>query len=127
MGPLVLSEYISGFLEGLAGVGTAVLSVDIGTGSIHVNILFKGIVKEGELNVPFHVRFETTRDGETRILDETVVLETAGEVRINMHLEPRTNFLMIVLVLSTPPPSSWDINPSFDLLIRPLSQASCDH
>ncbi|XP_023344783.1 dorsal-ventral patterning protein Sog [Eurytemora carolleeae] len=73
------SELFSGFLEGLAGVGTAVLSVDIGTGSIHVNILFKGIVKEGELNVPFHVRFETTRDGETRILDETVILETAGE------------------------------------------------
>ena len=122
MGPLVLSEYISGFLEGLAGVGTAVLSVDIGTGSIHVNILFKGIVKEGELNVPFHVRFETTRDGETRILDETVVLETAGEVRFNMYPEPRTNFF--------PPPNptpSRDFNPSCGLLIRPLSHASFDY
>ena len=54
--------------------------MDIGTGSIHVNLLFRGIVKEGESKVPFHIRFETSQNGEMRILEETTILETVGEV-----------------------------------------------
>ena len=45
---ITISTISPGFLEGEAGVGTVVVSVDIGTGSVHVNLLFRGIVKEGE-------------------------------------------------------------------------------
>ena len=43
------SELFSALLEGPAGAGTAVLSVSPATGSIHANILFRGIVKEGQV------------------------------------------------------------------------------
>jgi hypothetical protein len=65
-----------GLLEGPAGVGTAIVSVNIATGSIHANILFRGIVKEGENRVPFTVRFQTSQGQETRTVEESVLLDS---------------------------------------------------
>ena len=75
-----LTDIHLGLLIGPAGIGTAIVSVDIGTGSVHVNLLFRGIVKEGQTKVPFQVRFEINRDGEKRILEETATLQEAGSV-----------------------------------------------
>ena len=74
------SELFSGLLEGRTGAGTAIVSVSPGTGSIHANILFKGIVKEGEKNIPFIIKFQMSSNGETRTVEEAVVLESVGPV-----------------------------------------------
>ena len=56
-------------------MGTVIVSVNIATGSIHANILFRGILKEGETRVPFTVRFQTTQGHETRSVEESVILD----------------------------------------------------
>ena len=62
------------------GAGTAIMSVSPGTGSIHANVLFKGIAKEGQENVDFVLKFHTTHQGETRSVEESVILESVGPV-----------------------------------------------
>ena len=74
------SEMFSGLFEGPLGAGTVIMSVSPGTGSIHANVLFKGIAKEGQENVDFVLRFHTTHLGETRSVEESVVLESVGPV-----------------------------------------------
>ena len=56
-------------------MGTVIVSVNIATGSIHANILFRGILKEGETRVPFTVRFQTAQGHETRSVEESVILD----------------------------------------------------
>ena len=73
-------ELFSGLLEGRTGAGTAIVSMSPGTSSIHANILFKGIVKEVEKNIPFLIKFQMSSNGETRIVEEAVVLESFGPV-----------------------------------------------
>ena len=77
------SELFSGLFEGAMGAGTAIVSVSPGTGSIHANVLFKGIAKEGQQNVDFVLKFHTTHEGETRSVEESVVLESVGAVSGN--------------------------------------------
>merc|ERR1719150_1729351 len=76
------SELFSGLFEGHYGSGTAIVSVSPGTGSIHANILFKGIAKEGEENVKFIVRFHTrgrgTDTGPELSVEESVVLDSVS-------------------------------------------------
>ena len=74
------SELFSGLFEGPQGAGTAIVSVSPGTGSIHANILFKGIAKADQKNVELVVKFHTTHHGETRSVEESVVLESVGPV-----------------------------------------------
>lgn len=78
------SELFSGLFEGHYGSGTAIVSVSPGTGSIHANILFKGIAKEGEENVKFIVRFHTrgrgTDTGPELSVEESVVLDSVSSV-----------------------------------------------
>ena len=76
------SEMFSGLLEGPSGAGTAIVSVSPATGSIHANILFKGIVKEGERSVPLIIKFQMTHGGETRTVEEAVVLDAVGPVSL---------------------------------------------
>ena len=70
----------SGLFEGPMGAGTVIMSVSPGTGSIHANVLFKGIAKEGQENVDFVLKFHTTHQGETRTVEESVTLESVGPV-----------------------------------------------
>ena len=72
----------SGLFEGPMGAGTAIVSVSPGTGSIHANVLFKGIVKEGQKNVDFVIKFHTTHEGETRSVEESVILASVGPVGV---------------------------------------------
>ena len=78
------SELFSGLFEGHYGSGTAIVSVSPGTGSIHANILFKGIAKEGEEKVKFIVRFHTrgrgTDTGPELSVEESVVLDSVSSV-----------------------------------------------
>ena len=74
------SELFSGLFEGLNGAGTAIVSVSPGTGSIHANVLFKGIAKEGQENVKFKLKFHTI--GDNLINEESVVLDSASSVSI---------------------------------------------
>ena len=62
------------------GAGTVIMSVSPGTGSIHANVLFKGIAKEGQENVNFVLKFHTTHQGETRSVEESVILDSVGAV-----------------------------------------------
>lgn len=77
------SELFSGLFEGQHGAGTAIVSVSPATGSIHANVLFKGIAKEGEKNVHFVIKFHTTHGGETRSVEESVVLDQVGPVSLS--------------------------------------------
>ena len=72
------SELFSGLFEGEYGAGTAVVSVSPGTGSIHANVLFKGIAKEGMNNVKIIVRFHTIDDSLN--IEESVVLDQVKSV-----------------------------------------------
>ena len=74
------SELFSGLFEGDLGAGTAIVSVSPGTGSIHANVLFKGIAKEGEENVKFIVKFHTI--GDLLNVEESVVLNSVASVRL---------------------------------------------
>ena len=74
------SEMFSGLFEGPMGAGTVIMSVSPGTGSIHANVLFKGIAKEGQENVNFVLKFHTTHQGETRSVEESVILDSVGAV-----------------------------------------------
>ena len=64
--------------EGDYGAGTAVVSVSPGTGSIHANVLFKGIAKEGMSNVKFIVKFHTI--GDSLNVEESVILDQVSSV-----------------------------------------------
>ena len=56
------------------------MSVSPSTGSIHANILFKGIAKEGAGDIKFIVKFHTVDD---RLgVDESVILESVSSVSI---------------------------------------------
>ncbi len=69
-----------GLLEGGAGVGTAIVTVNIATGALHANILFRGITKEGDTRVPFTVKFQTSHGSETRTVEESLILESPVSV-----------------------------------------------
>ena len=71
------SELFSGLFDDAVGAGTAIVSVSPGTGSIHTNILFKGISKEGLEKVKFIVKFHTTGDVHLEN-EESVVLDMVG-------------------------------------------------
>ena len=74
------SELFSGLFEGHYGAGTAIVSVSPSTGSIHANILFKGIAKEGAGDIKFIVKFHTVDD---RLgVEESVILESVSSVSI---------------------------------------------
>jgi len=83
------SEMFSGLLESAAGAGagTVILSVNTATGSVHANFLFTGIVKETETRVPFLIRFSMTKDAETRIVEENVILDTPGKDLSSIELK----------------------------------------
>jgi len=70
------SELFSGLFEGHYGAGTAIVSVSPGTGSIHANILFKGIAKEGAKNTKFMVKFHTA--DERLSVEESVILPSVS-------------------------------------------------
>lgn len=72
------SELFSGLFEGHYGAGTAIVSVSPGTGSIHANILFKGIAKEGAQNTKFIVKFHTADDRLS--VEESVILASVSSV-----------------------------------------------
>ena len=67
-------------------MGTVIVSVNIATGSIHANILFRGILKEGETRVPFTVRFQTAQGHETRSVEESVILDAPVAVSAKLIL-----------------------------------------
>ena len=74
------SELFSGLFDGEYGSGTVVLSVSPSTGSIHANVLFKGITKEGLENVKFIVKFHTI--GDFLNVEEMIVVEKVNPVSI---------------------------------------------
>ena len=80
------TELFSGLFEGTLGAGTAIVSVSPGTGSIHANVLFKGIAKEGQKNVNLVIKFHTTHGGETRSVEESVVLDLVGPVSLLVEI-----------------------------------------
>jgi len=122
------SELFSGLLEGHSGAGTAIVSVSPGTGSIHANILFKGIVKEGEKNIPFIIKFQMSHGGETRSVEEAVVLESAGpdlssiEIRTVFDSPELEALGQGELTLSVAP----TLNPSRELSAKLVPRLSCD-
>jgi hypothetical protein len=61
-------------------VGTAIVTVNIATGALHANILFRGITKEGDTRVPFTVKFQTSHGSETRTVEESLILESPVSV-----------------------------------------------
>ncbi len=61
-------------------MGTAIVSINMATGSLHANILFRGLLKEGDTRVPFTVRFRTRQGTETRIVEESVLLDSPAAV-----------------------------------------------
>merc|ERR1719244_2034475 len=122
------SELFSGLLEGHTGAGTAIVSVSPGTGSIHANILFKGIVKEGEKNTPFVIKFQMSHGGETRTVEESVVLESAGpdlssiEIRTVFDSPELAALGQGDLTLTVAP----TLNPSRELSANLVPRLSCD-
>eukprot|EP00092_Neocalanus_flemingeri_P058871 GFUD01070264.1.p1 GENE.GFUD01070264.1~~GFUD01070264.1.p1 ORF type:complete len:935 (-),score=111.94 GFUD01070264.1:1839-4643(-) len=122
------SELFSGLLEGPSGAGTAIVSVSPGTGSIHVNILFKGIVKEGEQNIHFIIKFQMSHDGETRSVEEAVVLESVGPDLSTIEI--RTVFDSPELgALGRGELTLWlapTLNPSRILTAKLVPRLSCD-
>ena len=57
------------------GAATAIVSLDAQTGSVHVNLLISGIFEtDGEKNVHVLVKFEYKHNGETRSVEEDLVL-----------------------------------------------------
>ena len=65
------------------GAATAIVSLDAQTGSVHVNLLISGIFEtDGEKNVHVLVKFEYTHNGETRSVEEDLVLAKVVNVRV---------------------------------------------
>jgi len=120
------SELFSGLFEGVNGAGTAIVSVSPGTGSIHTNVLFKGIAKEGQENVKFMLKFHT--NGDNLINEESVVLDSVSSELSS--LEIRTVFTELELealgkgemMLTLYPVDS----PNMKLTAKIVSRISCD-
>jgi len=70
------SELFSGLLQGDYGAGTAIVSVSSGTGSIHVNLLFEGLIPQ-DVVAPISITVTFTTD--TQVLEETTNLDTVTQ------------------------------------------------
>merc|ERR1719429_527558 len=80
------TEMFSGLLEGLHGAGTAILSVSPATGSVHANILFKGLASIEIRTVFDQPELEALGRGE---LELELSLTRAPSKRLTAILVPR--------------------------------------
>lgn len=95
---------------GSSGAGTAIVSLDSQTGSVHVNLLLSGIFEaDGEKNVHIEVKFECSHEGETRSITEDLTIpkvnnvshRTAGNVTQQLSIDRRSWRIMRLLLLKT--------------------------
>lgn len=120
------SELFSGLFEGLNGAGTAIVSVSPGTGSIHANVLFKGIAKEGQENVKFKLKFHTI--GDNLINEESVVLDSVSSELSSVEMRTVFNTAELEalgrgeMMLTLSPVDS----PNMKLTAKIVSRISCD-
>jgi len=75
------SELLSGFLIGPSGIGSAVVSLDIPTGSVHVNLLLQGLpTMPSQTRLPFVVGIHIPgENGQTHTIEEQLTLDNVQE------------------------------------------------